>query len=67
MAGPEIHSGGSRNPRRGRGPVRGRGPATRHFSVKMYAKTKEFGALGGVHRARPPRSANVTEHYSCGH
>ena len=25
-----------------------------HFSVKMYAKTKELGPIGGVCRARPP-------------
>ena len=31
-----------------------------HFLVKMYAKTKELGPIGGgVRRARPPRSANA--------
>ena len=25
----------------------------------MYAKTKELGPMGGVRRARPPRSANA--------
>ena len=31
----------------------------RHFSVKMYAKMKELGPIGGgAHPARPPRSAN---------
>ena len=29
------------------------------FSAKMYVKMKEFGPVGGVRRARPPRSANV--------
>ena len=38
--------------------VRGRGPPTQCFSAKMYAKTKELGPVGGVHRARPPRSTN---------
>ena len=28
-----------------------------HFSVKMYAKTKELGPVGGVRRHAPPRSA----------
>ena len=28
-----------------------------HFSVKMYAKTKELGPVGGRASARPPRSA----------
>ena len=43
----------------GRAPVRG-GVDLRcgHFSVKMYAKTKELGPIGGMHRACPPRSAN---------
>ena len=31
-----------------------------HFLVKMYAKTKELGPIGGMHWAHPPppRSAN---------
>ena len=33
-----------------------------HFSVKMYAKMKELGPIGGgVRPARPPRSANDRE------
>ena len=32
-----------------------------HFSVKMYAKTKELGPIGGGHApGMPPRSANDT-------
>ena len=34
-------------------------PVGGHFLVKMYAKTKELGPMGGVRRARPPRSANA--------
>ena len=29
-----------------------------YFSVKMYAKMKEFGPVGGRAPARPPRSAH---------
>ena len=29
-----------------------------YFSVKMYVKVKELGPVGGVRRARPPRSAS---------
>ena len=40
-------------------PGGGRGPPTRVLSVKMYVKMKELGPIGGgVHPARPPRSAN---------
>ena len=32
----------------------------RHFSVKMYAKTKELGPIGGrAPGTPPPRSANA--------
>ena len=47
----------------GHAPIRG-GVDLRcgHFSVKMYAKTKELGPIGGVRRARlPPRSANASD------
>ena len=29
-----------------------------HFSVKMYAKMKELGPVGGSCASTPPRSAN---------
>ena len=63
------HSGGSRISRRGgRAPVRGAVYLRRgHFSVKMYAKTKELGPIGGggaCARHAPPRSANGT-HLKC--
>ena len=47
----------------GRAPVRGGMDLQHgHFLVKMYAKTKELGPIGGgVHLARPPRSANAKE------
>ena len=51
------HRPGSRIFRRGgRGPILGGfGLQRGHFSVKMYAKTKELGPVGGgVRRARPP-------------
>ena len=35
-----------------------------HFSVKMYAKMKELGSIGGVRRARPPRSADGLLYYT---
>ena len=43
----------------GHGPILGGfGLQRGHFSVKMYAKMKELGPVGGgVCRARPPRSA----------
>ena len=38
----------------GRAPIRGGVDLRRgHFSVKMYAKMKELGPMGGVRRARP--------------
>ena len=42
-------------------PIRGGMDLQRgHFSVKMYAKMKELGPMGGgMHRACPPRSANA--------
>ena len=51
-----IHSGGSRISRRGGGVDLQYG----HFSVKMYAKTKELGPIGGRAPGTPPppRSAN---------
>ena len=45
----------------GRAPIGWGGVHLRHwcFSVKMYAKMKELGPIGGgVRPARPPRSAN---------
>ena len=33
-----------------------------HFLVKMYAKMKELGPIGGVCPACPPRSANGIYH-----
>ena len=53
---------GSRIFRRGgRGPILGGfGLQRGHFSVKMYAKTKELGPVGGAcagHAPPPPRSA----------
>ena len=35
-----------------------------HFSVKMYAKTKELDPVWGrgAHRRRPPGSANMLSH-----
>ena len=55
MADPGFPVGG------GRAPVRGGVDLRRgHSLVKMYAKTKELGPMGGgVRRARPPRSANA--------
>ena len=50
-------SGGSRISRRGggRGPVRGGMDLQRGcFSAKMYAKTKEFGPVGGRAPSMPP-------------
>ena len=32
-----------------------------HFLVKMYAKTKELGPIGGRAPATPPRSANAND------
>ena len=44
-----LFSGGSRISRRGGVDLR-----RWHFSVKMYAKTKEFGPIGGgMHPVRP--------------
>ena len=57
---------GSRIFRRGRGPILGVGFGLQHghFSVKMYAKTKELGPVGGGvrrHAPPPPRSAYETD------
>ena len=52
----------------GRGPILGGGGfglQCGHFSVKMYAKTKELGPVGGVRWARPPRSAYAIPHDHC--
>ena len=51
--------------RGGRAPIRGDVVLRRgHFPVKMYAKTKELGPIGGgVRPARPPRSSNVCGMY----
>ena len=38
----------------GRAPVRGRGPPTWALLVKMYAKTKELGPIGGRAPGTPP-------------
>ena len=44
-----FNSGGSRISRRGRGPVGGgENLRCRQFSMKMYAKMKELGPVGGV-------------------
>ena len=41
----------------GHGPILGSfGLQRGHFSVKMYAKMKELGPVGGCAPARPPRS-----------
>ena len=47
----------------GVGPLGGVDPRCRHFSAKMYAKTKELGPVGGGGHApgTPPRSANAYE------
>ena len=51
---------GSRIFHSGRGPILGGfGLQRGHFSVKMYAKTKELGPVGGRAPARPPRSAHA--------
>ena len=42
-----------------RGPIVGLDLRHRHFSVKMYAKTKELGPVGGRAPGTPPRSTNV--------
>ena len=45
----------------GRAPVSGGVDLRRgHFSVKMYAKTKELGPIGGHVPGTPPRSANAS-------
>ena len=49
VADPGFPVGGGRAPIRGGMDLR-----HRHFLVKMYAKTKELGPMGGVCRARPP-------------
>ena len=56
-----LGSGGSRISRRGGpGPIRGGVDLRRGcFLAKMYAKTKEFGPIGGRAPCTPPRSANV--------
>ena len=48
----------------GRGPVRGGMDLRhRHFSVKLYAKMKELGPVGGRAPGTPPsRSANALEY-----
>ena len=56
------YSGGSRISRRGGMHPLGGGVdlRRRRFSVKMYAKMKELGPIGGgVRPARPPRPANA--------
>ena len=45
----------------GRGPVGGHGPPTRVLFTKMYAKMKELGPIGVMHRARPLGFANAYE------
>ena len=57
MADPGFPVGGEREPIRGGVDLR-RGC----FLVKMYAKTKEFGPVGGGARVpgTPPRSANAS-------
>ena len=37
-----------------------------HFSMKMYAKMKELGPMGGACAGHaPPRSANAVTSYTC--
>ena len=44
----------------GRGPIRGGVDLQRrHFSAKMFAKTKELGPVGGRVPGTPPKSANA--------
>ena len=51
---PEFSAGG------GRGPILGGfGLKRGHFSVKMYAKTKELGPVGGMRWHAPSRFAYV--------
>ena len=52
-------SGGSRISRRARWPLGGVDLRHGHFSVKMDAKTKELGPVGGCTPGSPPRSANI--------
>ena len=58
-----LNSGGSRISRRGGvDPLAGGGGVDlRHgcILVKMYAKTKELGSIGGRVPGTPPRSANA--------